>query len=169
MGYENPLLSICMLISWMHCVIANSVRLVPVYFVGLLIMLMLQNYVHYVLSEQRHLGFSPVTLSEIVSAVVSESDSGCIAPLMAKKKARIAPVARGALKRQQETSTERKRSTERNICDVELLHHREFPFSEKTAYPKIAVEDSLVQRGSAKRESKFIVLVFPSGEITFTY
>jgi hypothetical protein len=97
MGYENPLLSLYVLISWMHCVIANSVRLVPVYLVGLLIMLLLQNYVHYVLSEQRHLGFAPVTLSEIVSSVVSESDSGCIAPLMAKKKPRLAPVARGTI------------------------------------------------------------------------
>ena len=159
MGYENPLLSLYVLISWMHCVIANSVRLVPVYLVGLLIMLLLQNYVHYVLSEQRHLGFAPATLSEIVSSVVSESDSGCIAPLMAKKKPRLAPVARGTPKRQQETSTERKRSTETINFDVEPLHHREFPFSEKTKYPKIAVEDSLVHRGSTKRESKLIVLV----------
>lgn len=135
--YKKPLLSLYFFLTWMHCVIANSVRLVPAYFVGLLIFFMIDNYNWYILNESSNLGYVPPTISEIFMALVFDSHSGSFAPLLTRKKARDALQRRSIHDGQQVTGS---RTFEGEI------HHREFPFSDKMLYPKIAVEEALVKR-----------------------
>ena len=134
--YEKPMMSSYLFAAWMHCVYLSSVRLVPVYFVGLLIFLLLETYTLHSRNMASHLGYAPVTLKEIFMALVNDEQSNYIEPLLTTKRLKTC-----------------RRDSD---IEIEAHDHREFPFSERNAYPKLSVEESVVRRQNSvyKRDRK---------------
>eukprot|EP00543_Licmophora_paradoxa_P013926 CAMPEP_0202477968 /NCGR_PEP_ID=MMETSP1360-20130828/94213_1 /ASSEMBLY_ACC=CAM_ASM_000848 /TAXON_ID=515479 /ORGANISM="Licmophora paradoxa, Strain CCMP2313" /LENGTH=985 /DNA_ID=CAMNT_0049105227 /DNA_START=745 /DNA_END=3702 /DNA_ORIENTATION=- len=132
--YEKPILSLYLFMSWMHCVYLSSMRLVPVYTVGTLVYMLVENYRTFILHRGSHLGYSPVTLREIFMSLLTD---GAMEPFVVAKKVKH-------------------RSTGDSIIEVETRDHREFPFSEKVDYPKLTVEESVLRRhtGGGRKERK---------------
>ena len=131
--YEKPMMSLYLFAAWMHCVISCSMRFVPAYFVGFLIFLYLDSYHEHVRSHARHHGYSPVTLQEILMALLADSSSGSrhLTPLRVAKRAR--------------------EGKEKSFT-AKPLDHREFPFSERFEYRKRSIEDALVSRAAPQHK-----------------
>lgn len=127
--YVNPLMSLYIFVTWMHCVWCSSLRLVPVYFVGFLILILLEGYLRYGPNSSRNLGFSRVSLQEIVLCLLNTTSSSQIQPILAEKKAIS--------------------STGCHDFDTDRLDHMEFPFSDGKEYRKRAIGEVLVKRSTS--------------------
>ena len=128
-------MSVFVFTAWMHCVISNSMRLVPVYGVAMMILLLLHSYNEHVLRPARHHGYTPLTIQEIFMTLMTDSSVGSrnLGPLVVPKKPR-------------ETIEQR--------FAVEPMDHREFPFSERHAYPKPPIDTLLVKRSASTKKGR---------------
>lgn len=125
--YEKPIMSCYLFLSWMHCVYADSMSLVPMYFVGFLIFLLLDSYNEHCIKPARHHGYTSLTLTEVLRALMTDaaSEARKLEPLLMAKKAR----------------------DDRNKhFELEPLDHREFPFSERFEYRKRPTEESMMTK-----------------------
>ncbi len=171
--YEKPMMSFYLFLAWMHCIQANSVRLVPAYFIGYLIYLFCDSYMRYNQDAKCHLGYQPVTLKEVLRVLINVKPNGRksrpklsssaqstngFKPLLVRKKPKKNHYMRPAVPRGTPSSgtplgvrdsgssiAERLHHSESGGEEdkVEYLNHREFPFSERHEYAKFAVDDAL--------------------------
>ncbi|KAI2503295.1 Protein kinase C conserved region 2 [Fragilaria crotonensis] len=132
--YVNPLVSVYVFGSWMHCVWSASLRLAPVYFIGFLVLLLLDGYFRHCANRIRTSGYTPVSLTEILLAIANTAQSKQIKPLLAEKRPR--------------------RDADESTLDVEPYDHLEFPFSDGNEYKKRTIEETLVERSSSTRRDK---------------
>jgi hypothetical protein len=140
--YENPLMSIYLFSTCMYCVWTNSVRLVPPIFVGWIIYLFVENYLMYNTTIAGHLGYSPLTILEIFKGFMRDGNNKKFnfEPLIAKKRAR-----------RQERQGNKKQNKEEE-GDIELINHREFPFSERFEYHKFSAAEAIAPSPAAKNK-----------------
>jgi hypothetical protein len=146
MLYEKPKMSLYLFCGAMYCVFFNSVRMVPAIFVGYLLILFVENYFYFVEDNEFHLGYKPLTVEEIFKALVLNSDGpadpGALEPISVKKRTKrrrgVQRLGRTPSKEELNTSIE-----EEDDGSIVPLDHREFPFSDRDAYPNFSVEDSL--------------------------
>lgn len=160
--YENIFVSSYLFISCMHCTYSISIKMIPVYFYGLVLLLFLINYAHTILDRETHLGYKPLTIREVSRALLFDGGAG--------KDSNLGPLR--VTKRAKRTSFQTK-VTEQSYYDkvfgiasskskdgqigesreIELRDHREFPFSEKNEYKKFSVEDAIAP-SSNKTQNK---------------
>ena len=129
----NPLFSLYIFCAWMHCVWSSSLRLAPVYFIGFLVLLLLDGYCVCGGNSARNFGFNPVSLQEILQIVLSTTSSNRMEPLKVDK---------------------RPKSTTGTDFDTEFHDHHEFPFSDRTTYRKRTIEEALVKRSAGTRKER---------------
>lgn len=138
--YERPHISLYLFFAGMYCISSNSFSLVPAVFVGYIIIQLIENYVHYVDGTKFNMGYKPHTLQEIVNGLLGNAAGAgnFFEPTLVQKK------------------TKRKRGYEYdeqdcpNEVEIEPLDHREFPFSDRDAYPKWSIEDALAPSSNKK-------------------
>jgi hypothetical protein len=135
--YENPLMSLYLFSCSMHCVWLNSVRLVPPYFVGWLIYLLFENYLAYSVSPAGNLGYKPLTIMEIFKGLLRDGRD---------KKFNFRPLV--AQKRPRKFAPSKNKEDE---GDIELINHREFPFSERFEYHKFSAAEGIAPSPAAKK------------------
>lgn len=142
--YERPLVSFYMFFAGMHCIIASSVRLVPPYWVGFLLIQLFLNHQHYVQNDGYNLGYRPLTLWEIAKALLyrTDRDFPCLEPAFIAKRTKQ--------RKNKESSLVLRKEQKDGDEQAFEYDHREFPFSERDTYPKFAVEDALAPSTSSK-------------------
>jgi hypothetical protein len=140
MLYEKPWLSLYLFFGAMYCVIFNSVASVPAIVMGYFIILYVENYLHFVENKTFNLGYKPLTIAEVFKALILNSTDEKGAKQLAFEPIRV------------EKRTKRRRGAkddvepgddDENDEEIAPLDHREFPFADRDAYPKLSVEDSL--------------------------
>ena len=156
--YERLHISLYLFVTGLYCVWAESVRMVPPMCVGYILLLFLENYHHYVESNKFNLGYQPLTLPEVAKGLLCQPNpkGAWFEPLLVEKK------------------TKRKRAgygipgevaDEENELEIQPLDHREFPFSDRDAYPKLSVEDSLApgkkEKGKIRRRRSSYIGTVP--------
>ena len=136
--YERPLRSLYLFLAGMHCVWAGSVRLVPAYLIGFILILYYQSYLHFVENDGFNLGYKPLTITEIFRALITNSHEQNFKAIAVTKLAKLR-------KRQDQRQLKRvasDASQEDGRVDCNL-DHREFPFSERDTYPRFSVEEAI--------------------------
>jgi hypothetical protein len=127
----------------MHCVWKSSIRLFPVYLVGLLILLLLDGYFSRREKMNRITEFKDLSLHEIMNAFLFPNSYKFASLEIQKCTNDIDKVA--ALR-------------------DDDYHHLEFPFSHGREYRKPTVELSIIKRSTIsrkeKREGEFVVFGF---------
>jgi hypothetical protein len=118
----------------MHCVWSSSLRLAPVYFIGFLVLLLLDGYFRHCANCIRTSGYTPVSLTEILLAIANTAQSKQMQPLLTEKRPR--------------------RDADESTLDVEPYDHLEFPFSDGNEYKKRTIEETIVERSSSTRRDK---------------
>jgi hypothetical protein len=154
MLYEKPYVSFYLFAAAMYCAYLNSVSMVPAFVVGYILILYIDMYKHFVEDENFNLGYKPLTLRELFDAVfIGKAKEGAryFDNIFVQKKTK---------KRRRRESHAIERLTARDDKgngdessdgeEIAALDHREFPFSEREAYPKFSVEDALAP-GSGRR------------------
>ncbi len=138
--WVNPFTSLCIFVAWMHCVYSNSVAYVPAYFVSGIIAILLKNY-SYFGREGYHVGFTPITITEMLFGLILGSDhSSYIKPVQVSRKfSKSASISDDQRCLLQESTEVLKGSGIRMDDD-----HLEFPFSEKGRYPKKTLSEACV-------------------------
>jgi len=137
--YENPMMSLYLFITSMYSIWMNSVRWVPAFFTGWIVLNMMENYRSHCESTPGNLGFKPVTIKEIFLGLV-KSDKGnkhFFQPIQVKKRPRGGIVL-----------DDGKRG------DIELTNHREFPFSERFEYHKFSAAEAIAPSPAEKKKQK---------------
>ena len=137
--YENPFMSLFLFLASMHCVYLNSVRLVPPYFIGWIIYLFVENYLTYCMSPAGNLGYKPLTIIEIAKGLIRDGRDKKFnfQPLLAQKRARK-HVSRNSI--------------DEGDRDIELMNHREFPFSERFEYHKFSAAEAIAPSPASKNK-----------------
>lgn len=145
--YERLHISLYLFGAGMFCVVTNSIHMVPAFFVGYILLLYIENYLFYVHDTKYNLGYRPHSLQEIVNGLIQQPDEKATSfyPILLEKKT----------KRKKGGSAD---DSNNNEWDIEPVDHREFPFSERDAYPKFAVEHSLAP-STKKAQGKFSSLI----------
>jgi hypothetical protein len=152
--YEDPWLSLYLFLAGMHCVWLSSIRLLPPYAVGYVLILFLQNHQRYVAETKYNLGYRPLTLWEVARGFffhfrpdAPSFDTILLQKRTKKRKVKGKPPAVQRGKRNNSVESGNSASANEGDPDkeveIEPLDHREFPFSDRDAYPKFAVEDAL--------------------------
>jgi hypothetical protein len=85
-GWEYPLISGFVFISWMHSVWVGDVRYVPGHAITYLLLQIWKNYALYVVDGQHDNGFSAPTVEEMLKCLIKGNDSKCIEPLSMERK-----------------------------------------------------------------------------------
>ena len=159
--YQTPYISLYLFFSGMYCVYTSSIHLVPAICMGYIIILYLENYKHYVAESAYNLGYRPLTIFEIMKGLlfISSSADGDFEyhfdPILVQKrtkKRRNKNLA--ATKLRQLESKDGDGPNAKGEAEIEPLDHREFPFSEREAYPKMSVEDALAPKKGGSRRGK---------------
>lgn len=138
--YEKPWISLYMFCGAMYCVIFNSMSKVPAIFMGYFLILYIENYFHFVENKTFNLGYKPLTIAEVLTALLmmnqgeSRNKRLSLESIKVEKRAK----RRGPSKEDVDTDADIGDSGE-----IVPLDHREFPFADRDAYPKFSVEDSL--------------------------
>ena len=160
--YERPHVSLYLFVSGMHCVWSSSVRLVPAYFVGYLLILFVLNHQHYVSRTGYNLGYKPLTGLEIAKSFFLNyrPERPNFNQILLQKRTKRRKKTQTSLRLNRLNSLESS-GDESNQDDEEIgaLDHREFPFSDRDAYPKFAVEDALAPSSNKKKGSYPILWV----------
>jgi hypothetical protein len=151
--YEQPLVSLYLFLSWMHCIYVESVKLAPAYFVGYLIFHLLGNYELYNQNSSRHLGFTPPTMQELLLSLFSPRGREHIHPVQVSKKVvHMNQMRRWSLAEKPLSNIS---ELSEDACgDVEPLNYREFPFSEMQEYPMFRAVDAVAPKRNAGSTSK---------------
>lgn len=136
--WENPLMSLYLFSTNMYCVVQNSVRLVPPFFIGWLIYLLYENYRQNNVAVAGHLGYRPLSIMEIFNGLIRDGKGGKhhFKPIIVKKRPRKQVLGEDG-----------------KMTDIEMANHREFPFSERFTYHKFAASDAIAA-GPAKTGKK---------------
>ena len=151
MLYEKPWMSLYLLGAAMYCILLNSVRMVPAFFVGYILILYIENYLRFVEDKDFHLGYKPLTIMEVLQALILNGHPQSGKPEMFFQPANVQKLIR---RRHGRPSPRLRRlgsnedidasgPDEENDGEIKPLDHREFPFSERDAYPRFLVEDAL--------------------------
>ena len=137
MLYEEPWISLYLFVSAIYCVFYNTVAMVPALTVGYIIILYVENYRRYVENNDFHFGYKPLTIFEVFKAVAFNKDKNNLRESFFQSI-------------DVEKKTKRRQGKHENDCDmsddngdVVRMDHREFPFSDRDAYPKFSVEESI--------------------------
>lgn len=148
MFYENKIVSFYMFLSAMYCVYCNSVALIPATCVGYILLQFLNNYRHYVIKSEFNFGYKPLTIKELSKCLLqSKPNRGtdpkriCMQPMEVDKWTK-----RRAMDSKFKSVTECGEDEKIKLTDskeIRPLDHREFPFSQRDAYPNFCVEDAL--------------------------
>jgi hypothetical protein len=146
--YEQPLVSLYLFLSWMHCVYLESVKLAPAYFVGYLIFHLFDNYELFNQNSSRHLGYAPPTLQELLYSLLSPPGREHIHPAQVSKKV-VHRNQMGRWSSFDKTLSNISELRENAGGDIESLNYREFPFSEMQEYPMFRAEDAIAPRRNA--------------------
>jgi hypothetical protein len=144
--YEHPFVSVYLLLASLHCIKRNSVGLVPAYFFGYILILYGQSYHHYVASETFNFGYTPLTIQEVAKALITGGKNAQFEPVTVVKRTK------------RRTATGKSDEQEDEDDTLEPLNHREFPYSEKTAYPKLGVEDALAPSSGKNAKGRTALL-----------
>lgn len=157
MLYERPVLSLYCLAASIYCVTFNSVRMVPAFFVGFIIIVLMRSYLFFVEDSGYHLGYKPASIREVFMALASKrllreskNQQHFIEPLTVEKKTKK---RRGQSRGLARLNSRDENETHNLPTDdpeehMKLVDHREFPFSDRDAYPKFAVEEALANSGT---------------------
>ncbi|KAL7580121.1 hypothetical protein ACA910_012880 [Epithemia clementina (nom. ined.)] len=154
--YEKPYISLYLFFAGMHCVITESVSKVPPYLMGFVIILYLENYKHYVADTLYNEGYQPLTFLEVFKALVSKtgSDEKYFEPILVTKRAKKRNRRNNSRTIRRIQADSPAPSLGNDDAENVLLDHKEFPFSDREAYPKFTVEHALApssRRGSNTR------------------
>lgn len=155
--YRKPLISLYLFAAGMHCVISSSIRMVPPYWVGYLLILMLSNHRHFVLQQDYNVGYKPLTLWELMMGCLFHYRPECPSfnQIFLQKRTKQ---RRGRSKMNQrlrrlgslEGGENNENDPEKEV-EIVPLDHREFPYSDRDAYPKFSVEDALKAKSKGSR------------------
>ena len=142
MLYEEPWISLYLFISAIYCVFYNTVAMVPALTMGYIIILYVENYRRYVENNDFHFGYQPVTICEVFKAVMFNKEKNTKESFF-----QSIDVEKKTKRRQGERGVPSKNESEpdanEETGDVVAMDHREFPFSDRDAYPKFSVEESI--------------------------
>eukprot|EP00547_Thalassionema_nitzschioides_P007542 CAMPEP_0194205528 /NCGR_PEP_ID=MMETSP0156-20130528/4774_1 /TAXON_ID=33649 /ORGANISM="Thalassionema nitzschioides, Strain L26-B" /LENGTH=1402 /DNA_ID=CAMNT_0038931819 /DNA_START=177 /DNA_END=4385 /DNA_ORIENTATION=+ len=133
--YERPMISLYIFATWMHCVINLSIRLVPVYFIGLLIFLLIGSYFHFALSPTRTLGFKRLSLQELGLALIETNKSRHSMGTLSIEK-------------------EAKSDYEELKTNYKIIDHGEFPFSSGEKYKRLTSTEAVIRKNRSSRQGK---------------
>lgn len=157
MFYENKLVSFYMFFASMYCVYCNSVAYIPATCVGYVLLQFLNNYRHYVIKDEFNFGYRPLMISELFRSLLqtkpnrgTDPKSICMRPMEVEKWTK-----RRAIDSKFKSVTEHGDDDKLILSDskeIRPLDHREFPFSQRDAYPNFGVEDALAP-GSTKGDA----------------
>ena len=152
MLYEKPWMSLYLFGAAMYCVLLSSVRMVPAFVFGYILILYIENYRHFVANKDFHLGYQPLTIMEIGKALILNSDHKGRTKEFCFESANVEKLVRRRQGRASQrlprlgSSEDFDNSTSADAADdgeIKKMDHREFPFSERDAYPRFSVEDAL--------------------------
>jgi C2 domain len=161
MLYEDPWISLYLFCASIYCVLFNSVALVPPVLMGYVLILYIGNYNRYVENRQSHFGYKPLTITEIFKALVLNREIGdnelsleSIAVDKQTKRRHRDPGNhlkhdRGPRDHHHDTVHDK----DDNNGEIVPMDHREFPFSDRDAYPKFSVEEAIAA-GSSKKNPR---------------
>lgn len=162
--YERPHISLYLFVTFQHCIYSNAVRHVLPYFSGYMILLFLDNYMHFNVSERFNLGYKPLSVREVFMGLIKDGKSNDpnFEPLEVKKRA----------KKKAQRNKQKQEQKEQGFfaswglgspddldpaddgVEVEPRDHREFPFSERDEYPKFSVQEALAPSTKAPVKGK---------------
>ena len=135
--YENPFMSLYLFCSSVYCVYYNTVRYVPPFFIGWIIYLLVEIYLGNNGMTAGHLGYRPLTISEIFYGLMRDGRDKTFnfKPILVKKRPR------------NQVMTE-----DGKTQDIELMNHREFPFSERFEYHKFSAAEAIASSPASKKQ-----------------
>lgn len=148
--YESPLVSLYLFCASLHCVTVSSMRWVPPYVVGYIIILLFKNYWFYVENEEYNCGYQPLTMWEVFNAVVYDNKHH-------ESKFESISVAKRAKRRANKKAQNLGRvesGGEDDEKEVLAVDHHEFPFSDRVTYPRFGVEHALAPSSKKKNSNK---------------
>lgn len=154
MLYERPVLSLYCLATNMYCVSFNSVRMVPAFFVGFLIIVLIRSYLSFVEDSSYHLGYKPISIPEVFRALTKKpgqtaQEDSVFEALSVEKRTKQRKAHRfGRMNSRDESESQNPGNEAEAEEEVRLVDHREFPFSDRDAYPKFSVEEALANAGT---------------------
>ena len=137
--YERVPVSLYLFCASMYCCLTGSIHMLPPFIVGYILIRYLDNYNFYVQKTEYNLGYKPMTLLEVFNALLDKPEEPEVnfQPVLIDKKA----------KRNLQGLHAGDGDDDGEIIN---LDHREFPFSERDAYPKFTVEHALSPSQSTK-------------------
>lgn len=154
--YEKWHVSLYLFFAGMHCVYYETVRMIPPFAVGYILILYLGSYYHYVEKDSFNLGYKSHSIFEIAGGLLykPESDGSGLSfmPQFIQKRTK-------RKKGEYKTPAEEMMFNENDI-EIEPLDHREFPFSERDKYPKFSVEDALAPGSTKARKGMYARVCF---------
>lgn len=115
--------------------INSSIRLVPVYFIGLLIFLLIESYFHFAINPLRNLGFKQLSLQEIGLALIETGKS--------RHKMNTLSIEK-----------EVKSDFEGKKANYECMDHGEFPFSSGEVYTRLTSSETILRRNWSNKQAK---------------
>jgi len=159
--YEKPLVSLYLFVAGMHCALSSSVQMVPPFFVGYLLILLVLNHQHFVQRTSYNLGYKPLTLLEIAKGFFLhyKPETPNFNQIFLQKRTKQRRMkSKGAQQLRRLESDEGNENKE----EVEILplDHREFPFADRDAYPKLSVEDAVVMNSKGSRRGTIVIVGF---------
>jgi hypothetical protein len=109
-------------------------------------MLFAENYFHYVLGRPFNFGYKPLTAVELAIGLLQDGIAGSgFKPLTAKKRSK----QRSQKQKLRRMNSQNDNEEGEDEGEIENMDNREFPFSERDAYPLFGVEDALAPSSKA--------------------
>jgi hypothetical protein len=138
--YEKPIVSVCLFLAGMHCVVSNSVHMVPPYFLAYLLIQLHESYQHYVQSSVYNCGYKPLTFFEVFQALIFNTTGRdrMFESISVAKQAK----QRGNVRQHKQLADMDSDRGEGGLV-THPPDHQEFPFSDRDAYPNFGVDDAL--------------------------
>ena len=159
--YENKLVSLYLFATGLHCVQQQSPGLAPAYFLGYVLIKYIQSYQHFVSKRSFNFGYKPLTIMEVLNALLTDGKKYSFNPVLILKRAKRRGGGRAMQYHSRRTDVSGDiDDTDADDGEIEALDHREFPFSDRDLYPKFGVEDALAPSKNAA--SRTCILLRPS-------
>ncbi len=150
--WVHPTTSFPVFLAWMHCVYSNSFHYVPVYIVLGIIAILFENYHTFAMNRNMNAGFTPITISEIVCALIlGGPNSKYIQPMSITPQAEIVKSLRSG----SEDELDQAALTDQVLEGAGIRvdgDHLEFPFSEAGRYPKKTLAEACVDASTLFEE-----------------
>ncbi|EEC44253.1 predicted protein [Phaeodactylum tricornutum CCAP 1055/1] len=157
--YEKPIVSFCLFLAGMHCVVSNSVHMVPPYFLAYLLIQLHESYQHYVQSSVYNCGYKPLTFFEVFQALIFNTTGRdrMFESISVAKQAK----QRGNIRQHKQLADMDSDRGEGGLV-THPPDHQEFPFSDRDAYPNFGVDDALAP---SLKKGRAIPKTDPSGYV----